>query len=95
LCKLNEHGIPCGPINDLAQVFADPQVQHRKMQLDLPLEDHQTVPSVANPIRMSQSPVNYQHASPALGQHSRECLQQLTELDEAEIDRLVKSGVIA
>ncbi len=92
---LNARGIPCGPINNIEQVFADPQVQHRGMQLEL---DHPTagkVASVANPIRLSQTPVEYQQAPPLLGEHTDDVLSRLLALDAAAIARLRNDGIVA
>ena len=61
---------PPGPINTVAQVFADPQVVARGMRLDLATGDGGTVPSVRTPILMSDTPPSYDHASPRLGEHT-------------------------
>jgi crotonobetainyl-CoA:carnitine CoA-transferase CaiB-like acyl-CoA transferase len=92
---LNARGIPCGPINNIEQVFADPQVQYRGMQLEL---DHPTagkVASVASPIRLSQTPIEYQQAPPLLGQHTDDVLSRLLTLDNAAITRLRNDGIVA
>jgi crotonobetainyl-CoA:carnitine CoA-transferase CaiB-like acyl-CoA transferase len=92
---LNARGIPCGPINNIEQVFADPQVQYRGMQLEL---DHPTagkVASVASPIRLSQTPIEYQQAPPLLGQHTDDVLSRLLALDNAAITRLRNDGIVA
>ncbi len=92
--QLNARGIPCGPINNIDQVFADPQVRHRGMQLEL---DHPTagrVASVANPIRLSQTPIEYQRAPPLLGQHTDEVLERLLGLDDDAIAGLRKDAII-
>ena len=93
--KLNEKGIPCGPIADIDQVFGNPQVQHRGMQLEL---DHPTagkVPSVANPIRLSESAVSYDKAPPLLGQHTEQVLSDLLGLGRDQIDQLINDRIIA
>ncbi len=95
LVDLNAEGIPCGPINDIEQVFADPQVQHRGLQLELDHPDAGKVASVANPIRMSSTPVQYDRAPPLLGQHTDEVLQRLLGLDAQEVSRLRQDNVIA
>ena len=86
-------GIPVGPINNLAQVFEHPQVRARGMRLDLPHPASGTVPSVANPIKMSATPLQYQSAPPLLGQHTREVLAN-AGLDTEQINRLQAAGVI-
>jgi crotonobetainyl-CoA:carnitine CoA-transferase CaiB-like acyl-CoA transferase len=92
---LNARGIPCGPINDLEQVFADPQVRHRGMQLELEHPVAGSVASVANPIRLSQTPVEYDLAPPLLGQHSDEVLQSILGLDADAIAELRADAIIA
>ncbi|HEV8331906.1 MAG TPA: CaiB/BaiF CoA-transferase family protein [Steroidobacteraceae bacterium] len=86
-------GVPVGPINDLAQAFAQPQVKSRGLQLELPHPLSGTVPSVANPIRMSATPMRYESAPPLLGQHTQEVLGQLG-IDERELQVLARDGVI-
>ena len=86
-------GVPVGPINDLAQVFAHPQVQSRGLQFELPHPLAGTVPSVANPIRMSATPPRYESAPPLLGQHTHEVLGRLG-IDERELQALARDGVI-
>jgi crotonobetainyl-CoA:carnitine CoA-transferase CaiB-like acyl-CoA transferase len=71
---LEAQAVPCGPINRLDQVFADPQVQARQMKISLPHPTFGDVPLVANPIRLSASPVAYRAAPPALGEHTAEVL---------------------
>jgi len=95
LVALNTEGIPCGPINDIEQVFADPQVQHRGLQLELDHPDAGKVASVANPIKMSLTPVQYDRAPPLLGQHTGEVLARLLGLDAQEISRLQQDNIIA
>jgi len=69
-------GVPCGPINRLDEVFADPQVIARGLRIEMPHPQAGIVPLVANPIRLSATPVAYRHAPPALGQHTGEVLAQ-------------------
>ncbi|HCJ28537.1 MAG TPA: CoA transferase [Pseudomonas sp.] len=91
---LEQAGVPCGPINDLAQVFADPQVQARGMRVDIPHPLAGTVPQVASPIRLSESPVAYRSAPPLLGEHSAALLQRLLGIDEGQLEALRGAGVI-
>ena len=67
--------MPCGPINDLAQVFADPQVVSRALALQMPHPLTGKLKLVANPIRLSRTPVVYRSAPPLLGQHSAEVIR--------------------
>jgi crotonobetainyl-CoA:carnitine CoA-transferase CaiB-like acyl-CoA transferase len=89
-------GVPCGPVNRLDQVFEDPQVRARGMRIDVPhpTAASGTVPLIANPIRMSETPPNYRQSPPTLGQHTDEVLQAELDLDVAELARLRKAGVI-
>jgi crotonobetainyl-CoA:carnitine CoA-transferase CaiB-like acyl-CoA transferase len=93
ISQLEAANVPVGPINTVAQVFADPQVIHRGMRLDLSRAAGGTVPSVRSPIKMSESPLAYEHASPLLGEHTRTVLADLG-YSEREIDRLKKDGAI-
>jgi crotonobetainyl-CoA:carnitine CoA-transferase CaiB-like acyl-CoA transferase len=86
--------VPCGPINTVDQVFADPQVQARHLRLDLTRSDGSLTPGVANPIRFSQTPIAYDKAPPKLGEHTASVLSNLLGLSDAEIDRLRQSGAI-
>ena len=72
---LESAGVPCGPINRLDDVFADPQVQARGLRIELPHPSAGRVPLVANPIRLSGSPVSYRRAPPLLGEHTDEVIR--------------------
>jgi crotonobetainyl-CoA:carnitine CoA-transferase CaiB-like acyl-CoA transferase len=76
IAALEAAGVPCGPINRIDEVFADPQVIARGMKIDLPHSLAGSVPLVANPIRLSGSPVAYQRPPPLLGEHTAEVLAQ-------------------
>jgi crotonobetainyl-CoA:carnitine CoA-transferase CaiB-like acyl-CoA transferase len=96
LAGLQASGVPCGPVNDLRQVFDDPQVRHRGMQVDMrhPTARGGRVDLIGNPIRYSATPVEYRRAPPTLGQHTDEILHELLGLTNAEIARLRSDGVI-
>ena len=87
--------VPCGPINTLDQVFADPQVIHRGMRIDLPHPLSGTVPQVRNPIVFSDTPITYENAPPLLGQHTASVLAERLGHDQAQIAELASRGVIA
>jgi crotonobetainyl-CoA:carnitine CoA-transferase CaiB-like acyl-CoA transferase len=76
LAALEAAKVPCGAINDLAEVFADPQVKERGMTVEMPHPLSGTVPLVASPIKLSATPVQYRLAPPLLGQHTVEVLAQ-------------------
>ncbi|PAA13191.1 CaiB/BaiF CoA transferase family protein [Pseudomonas fragi] len=92
--QLEAVGVPCGPINDLAQVFADPQVQARGLALQLPHALAGLVPQVASPIRLSETPVEYRNAPPLLGEHTRQVLEQVLGLKAGAVEALRQSGVV-
>ena len=94
IALLEGAGVPCGPINDLAQVFADPQVLARGLRLDLPNGLGGLTPQVASPLRLSASPVTYRNAPPLLGEHSDALLQRLLDLSTAQIAALRAGGVV-
>lgn len=71
--------VPCGPINSIDQVFRDPQVLSRGMRLDLPHPVAGHVPQVANPVKFSRTPVEYQGAPPLLGADTETVLNWLLE----------------
>ncbi len=90
---LENAAVPCGPINDLAGVFTDPQVMHRGLRLDLPHAAGGTAPQVGNPIRYSATPVDYRRAPPTLGQDTDAVLRELGR-GETEIVALRAAGVV-
>ena len=93
--NLNLKGIPCGPINNLDQVFDDPQVVHRGMQLDLVHSSTGSVASVKNPINLSVTPPQYDQAAPLLGQHTDQVLTRVLQMDLDAIEALRADKVIA
>ena len=92
---LEAAAVPCGPINSIDQVFENPQIMARGMQIGLTREDGVQVPGVANPIVFSETPVEYLHAPPQLGNATANVLSDLLGLDETAQHRLRQSGVIA
>jgi crotonobetainyl-CoA:carnitine CoA-transferase CaiB-like acyl-CoA transferase len=95
LAILEAAQVPCGPINDLAQVFAEPQVRHRGLRLDLPHPTAGSVPGVRNPARFSRTDLHYERAPPMLGADTAEVLRSRLGLDEDTLAVLASRGVIA
>lgn len=91
---LEQAGVPCGPINDLAQVFADPQVLARELAISLPHSLAGSVPQVASPLRLSETPVEYRRAPPLLGEHTEEVLARLLGMSTAQVAQLRAAGVV-
>jgi crotonobetainyl-CoA:carnitine CoA-transferase CaiB-like acyl-CoA transferase len=94
IAALEAANVPCGPINNLQQVFADPQVQARGMRIELPHPSAGKVPLVANPIRYSATPVEYHSAPPLLGQHTAAVLARTLGLSAEQIAALKAQAVI-
>jgi glutaryl-CoA transferase len=91
---LGQAQVPCGPINDIAQAFAEPQVQHRGMRFDLPHPLAGTVPGVKNPVRFSRNQLEYRRAPPLLGEHTDQVLQERLGLSPDELARLHAAGAL-
>ena len=91
---LEAAAVPCGPINDIAEVFDDPQVLHRGLRTMLERPDGTKVPGVASPLRLSASPVGSSRAAPALGADTASVLKERLGLDDARIASLRRSGAI-
>ena len=91
---LTEAGVPCGLVNDLSQVFEDPQAVQRGLQIEIPHPAGVPCPTVASPMRFSATPVAYEIPPPLLGQHTREVLGGILGLSRAELDALATQGVI-
>jgi len=93
IALLENAAVPCGPINDLAAVFADPQIVHRGLRVDLPHAAGGTAPQVANPIRLTATPIDYRRAPPRLGQDTEAVLRELGR-SEATIAALRAAGIV-
>jgi formyl-CoA transferase len=85
---LEAAGVPCGPINDLAEVFDNDQVVARGMQVDLPHPTGATVKLVRNPIRMSETPPRVESHPPTLGEHTDTVLREVLGMNDAQIAEL-------
>ncbi|MET0682857.1 MAG: CaiB/BaiF CoA-transferase family protein [Casimicrobiaceae bacterium] len=94
LAALEALGVPCGPINRIDQVFADPQIAARGLRMDLSHPSAGSVPQVGTPIRFSVTPAEYGRPPPLLGEHTAEVLRERLALDPAAIAALAARGVI-
>jgi formyl-CoA transferase len=94
LAALEPAGVPCGPINRLDQVFADPQVAARGMRVELPHPLAGTVPQVRAPLRMSDASLPGAMPPPLLGEHTAVVLRERLGLDDATLNELCARGVI-
>ena len=84
----NAVGVPCGTINDMAMLFDDPHVRSRGTRFDMLHPVCGPIPQVANPIRMSDTPVTYRRAPPVLGEHTHEVLSSVLGMSDPEIEAL-------
>jgi crotonobetainyl-CoA:carnitine CoA-transferase CaiB-like acyl-CoA transferase len=94
LAFFDAHDIPCGPINDYAQVFADPQIVAREMVVEV---DHPTLGhlrTLGSPIKMSATPADVSRRAPRLGEHTAEVLAE-AGFSESEVAALGRAGAIA
>jgi crotonobetainyl-CoA:carnitine CoA-transferase CaiB-like acyl-CoA transferase len=91
---LDAAGVPNGPINDVAQVFEEPQVRARGVRIELQHPVAGTLPMVASPMRFSDTALEYTLPPPLLGQHTDEVLRKLLGLSESEIAKLRADGVL-
>ncbi len=87
-------GVPSTSVNTIEEAFAEPQIQHRQMRIDLPHATGGTAPGVANPIKFSETPIEYGAAPPVLGQHTAAVLADVLGLDDAAIAALRDCGAI-
>jgi crotonobetainyl-CoA:carnitine CoA-transferase CaiB-like acyl-CoA transferase len=94
IAALEAAGVPCGPINTIDRVFADPQVVARGIEIEMQHPLAGKLPLVASPIRLSGTPVEYRYPPPLLGEHTRAVLSELLKLDAAELERLSAAKVI-
>jgi crotonobetainyl-CoA:carnitine CoA-transferase CaiB-like acyl-CoA transferase len=92
--KLEALKIGCGPINTLKQVFDDPHVKARGMEVQMKHSSGAEVTVIANPVRLSETPADYRIAPPLLGEHTSEVLQDLLGIDNKTFESLKKKGII-
>ncbi len=95
VATLEAIAVPCGPVNTLAQVFNHPQVQHRNMVRQLPDENGELINTIASPINLSETPLQYKHAAPNIGQHSEQILTQFLQYNEEQVATLLENDTVA
>ena len=89
---LERAGVPCGPINDLAQVFDNAQVRARGLRIELERDDAGPVPMVGSPLKMSATPPSYRLPPPRLGEHTEQVLREVLGYDAAAIAAAIGAG---
>ena len=94
LAALEPAGVPAAPINDVAQVFDDPQVRHRGLRFDAARSDGTRVPLVASPVRLSDDATRTTLAPPRLGEHTDEILRERLGMTAADIAALRENSVV-
>ena len=91
---LEKAGVSCGPINDIAEVFNDPQVQARGLRIDQQRSDNSPISSTAFPAKLSETPAHYHSAPPLLGEHNDDVLRQWADLSDEAIEAFRSKKVI-
>jgi crotonobetainyl-CoA:carnitine CoA-transferase CaiB-like acyl-CoA transferase len=94
LDALEAAGVPCGPINSLEQVFAEPQAVARGLRMEMPHPTAGKVSLVRSPMRFSETPVQHEVPPPTLGQHTEEILRDLLKKNPSEIAKLRSEGIV-
>ncbi len=92
--SLTQQGVPCGPLNNIPQVFDDPHVKARGMHVRIPHPRAGSVSALANPAQLSATPPSYDRPAPRLGEHTREVLSSVLGVSDADIDSLAAAAVI-
>ena len=91
---LEREGVPCGPINDIAEVFQDPQVQARGMRVELPHPSAGQMSLTGSALKLSQTPVQYRRHPPTLGEHTAEVLSEFAGLSAQDVAGLRERGLV-
>jgi len=92
--KLEEAGVPSGPINDFEQVFSDPHVQSRGMRVKTEHKFEPQLSLIRNALTFSETPIKTYRALPLLGEHTQEVLGGKLGYDSGKIEDLKKQGII-
>lgn len=92
--RLTSVGVPCGPLNDIQQVFDDSHVKSRGIEIKIPHPRAGSVSALANPARLAKTPPQYERPAPLLGEHTQEILSTVLGLSDAEIHQLHVEEII-
>ncbi|MCC5982105.1 MAG: CoA transferase [Oceanicaulis sp.] len=92
---LDAAGIPCGPIQSIDSVFAEPQAGARNLRIDMEMTGSGSVPLVASPLRLGGTPVSYRRPPPRFAEHTGEVLQERLGFEQNEVSDLMARGIVA
>jgi crotonobetainyl-CoA:carnitine CoA-transferase CaiB-like acyl-CoA transferase len=92
LCE--QIGLPAAGINDMSEVFQDPQVQARGMRVEFERKEGETIPMVASPLQIPTSPARIHQGPPQLGEHTEEILKENLGYKDQKIEKLRAEGII-
>jgi crotonobetainyl-CoA:carnitine CoA-transferase CaiB-like acyl-CoA transferase len=91
---LDDAGVANGPINNIEQVFKEPQVLARGMKIELPHAVAGKVPLVGSPMKFSGTPIKHEIPPPTVGQHTDEILRSVLKKNDVQVEALKRSGVV-
>lgn len=87
--------VPCGPVNTIEQTFEHPQIKHRKILKKVSNVAGELIATVASPINLSETPIQYESAAPELGQHTHHILKDVLNYADDYISAIYKDNVVA
>ena len=93
--QLETLDIPCGPINTLQEVFNHSQIKHRNLVRKIPDNCSKQIYTIASPINLSETPLQYRSASPDLSQHCEQILSSELGYDSKKIQHLRENGIVS
>ena len=96
LAGLEAVGVPAGPVNNIDETFAEPQIEARDMRISMPhpLAGNGAVDMIGSPLKLSESPVSFRRPPPVCGQHTCEVLREVLGISDTELARLAEGGII-
>jgi crotonobetainyl-CoA:carnitine CoA-transferase CaiB-like acyl-CoA transferase len=92
--SLRARGVPCGRVNTLEQVFNHDQIKHRNLVREVPDSNGKLIKTIASPINLSETPLQYNSASPDLSQHGATILSDDLGYSDDKIKQLIKGGIV-